>query len=89
MIVVKPDPVKEKTAGGIIIAQVTKDRESMESVLGTIYAVGPAVQIEFEEAPMAIGDHVLYAKYAGYLIKDTDTNEDLRIIDHKDILARM
>jgi len=87
LLLVKPDPIKDKTDGGIYLAETTKDREERESVTGSIEVMGPAVQLEFNDGPAKVGDHIQYAKYAGYVMKDGV--DIFRLIDHKDVLARV
>lgn len=91
MLIVRPDTVEEQTEGDIWLPPVARDRKTLEMTTGKIVTLGPAARCEFDEDEPKInkGDHILYAKYAGYLITDTDTHEDFRIIDHKDVIARI
>jgi len=89
MLLVKPDAVEKQTSGGIYLPEVAKDRKQLEGTMGTIVELGPATQIEFNGEDAKEGDHILFAKYAGYIMEDKDTGEDFRIIDHKDVIARV
>ena len=71
-VLVKPDPVKERTSGGIILADVTKEADEWATTRGTLIAVGGCAWAEQayharqrgEEfnAPKP-GARVLFAKY--------------------------
>src|SRR5690554_8029371 len=93
-VMVLPKPVEERSAGGIIIPDMTKDSEKYAQVEGTIVARSPlaftyATAAEWEAAgatPPKPGDRVLHAKYAGVRVKGRDGVEYLLVKD-KDITA--
>ena len=58
-IVIKPEPPKEITAGGIIIPDTHKEKPQR----GTVVAAGPGKKDE--PVTVKVGDTVLYGKYAG------------------------
>ena len=58
-IVVKPAPADEKTRGGIIIPDTAKEKPQR----GEVIAVGPGKDGNL--MTVAVGDIVLYGKYAG------------------------
>ncbi len=58
-VVVKPAPADEKTKGGIIIPDTAKEKPQR----GEVVAVGPGK--EGNLMTVAVGDIVLYGKYAG------------------------
>lgn len=89
-VLILPDEIKEKTQGGIIIPDMTKDREQMAQVKGTIVAVSPDAFSTDEWAhscPVA-GDRVYYGKYAGYTVRGSDDVE-YRLVNDKDIVAKL
>ena len=75
-IIVKPDPVETKTAGGIILA-INEKREQAAAEIGTVVAIGDTAFSDFGGDPnlLQIGDKVYYAKYAGKFVKDVDGTE--------------
>ena len=88
--VVLPDPVKEKTKGGIYLPDDTKNRDQHAATAGTLIAVSP-LAFSYEIWPEGsrrpeVGDKILFAKYAGSLV-DVDKPDGYRIIKDKDILA--
>jgi len=80
---VKPDPVEEKTAGGIILAQTTKQQEQAATVTGTVISIGPSA---FEGAAVIFqGDKILYAKYGGLV--HMENGEEFRFMNDSDLIA--
>ncbi len=85
-IVVKPLEQEEEKVGGIIIPDTAKEKPQE----GEIIAVGPGRILDTGErqAPsVAVGDKVLYGKYAGTEIKYG--GEDYLIVREDDILAKL
>ncbi len=88
----KPTKVDEKTKGGIILPDETKERDQFAQMQGTLVAVSPlaftyANADEWAGADKPrVGDKVLFAKFAGAKIKGND-GEDYRIISDKDVSA--
>ncbi len=83
-VVIKPTPREEMTKTGIVLPDTAKEKPQE----GTIIAAGPGkLSDEGAREPMdvAVGDKVLYAKYAGTEFK-VDGDEYL-IVSQKDILA--
>lgn len=68
-VVIRPDTEsEEKTAGGVIIPDVARERP----LLGTVIAVGPGARTnDGATIPMTLmeGDRVIYGKFAGTEIK--------------------
>lgn len=86
-VLIKPEVVEEKTAGGIILAQTTKDRDQQATMRGTVAAVGVNAWKAFDDGLpwAAVGDKVVFRKYAGEVIKDNDI--EYRVVNDEDILA--
>lgn len=84
-VVVKPLEDEERTKGGIVLPDTAKEKPQR----GEVVAVGPG---EWDDEgqkrlplDVRVGDHVLYAKYAGTEIKIDD--QDHLILRQSDILA--
>lgn len=96
LILVRPDPVEEKTEGGIVLA-LDRKLERNACTKGTVLEVGPEAFLAFQQAagiPMdhrkpwvKAGDRIYYAKYAGKWIDDEATKEELLIIRDDDVLG--
>ncbi len=90
-VIVLPDPVEEKTAGGIILADATIEQEQSGATRGVLVAISdlafnyePAYS---DEKPVKIGDRVAYSRYAGAEI-DGEDGEKYRVIKDKDIIGK-
>ena len=83
-VVVEPTERDEMTASGIYVPETAKEKPQE----GKIVAVGPGrMDDDGERIPMdvALGDRVLYAKYAGTEVKLED--KKYLILKESDILA--
>ncbi len=78
-VVVKPAPADEKTKGGIIIPDTAKEKPQR----GEVVAVGKGK--DDNEMTVAVGDVVLYGKYAGQELAYEGT--DYLIMREDDILV--
>ncbi|MEM9836739.1 MAG: co-chaperone GroES [Bacteroidota bacterium] len=78
-VVVKPAPAEEVTAGGLLLPETAKEKPQR----GEVVAVGPGKDGNL--MTVAVGDHVLYGKYAGQEI--SYQGDDLLIMREDDILV--
>lgn len=85
-VLIRPKVVEEKTAGGIILPEQTRDKEKYAQVEGELVAVGAIAftDPDWLERPK-VGDTVLYDRYAGCTVKDGD--DEFRLINDKEIGA--
>ena len=74
-----PMPAEEKTIGGIIIPDTAKEKP----LQGKVVAVGNGTKDE--EMTIAVGDQVLYGKYAGTEVELE--GEKYLIMRQSDVLA--
>jgi len=79
----------EKSKGGIILADATREREQLATVCGYVLATGPDAYgdtVKFPEGPWCKqGDWVIFARYAGSRLKID--GGDLRLLNDDEILA--
>ena len=83
-VVIKPTPREEMTKSGIVLPDTAKEKPQE----GVVLAAGPGKTLDDgsrEAMDVAVGDKVLYAKYAGTEFKVE--GEELLIVSQKDILA--
>lgn len=85
-ILIDPQEVEQKTTGGIILVDKITDREKLAQVKGKLIAVGGNAFEDWLPPIPKVGDTVMYAKYAGLIVKD-DEGKELRICNDKDITA--
>ena len=78
-VLVLPSPAEEKTAGGLFIPDTAKETP----LTGKVVAVGPGTaEVKME---VAVGDTVIYGKYAGTEIHVDGV--DYLIMKQSDIMA--
>ena len=75
-ILLKPREIQEKTAGGIILADVSKDHQSLQTNVSKVLAMGGDCYTEHEKAWCKIGDWVLTGKYIGCLLYTSDAADE-------------
>lgn len=91
-VLIKPDPIKKKTASGILI-ETDKEVEENAVDCGIIVSIGPDVFKAFKPtlpfAGLQIGMRVAFARYAGKRVFDPETKEKLLIVNDEDIVAEI
>lgn len=88
-VLVKPDKMEEKTAGGIIIPDEALERKQAAATKGRIIDVSP-LAFKYDDWPddervPEAGDRIAFARYAGVAIESN--GEDYRLINDKDCIA--
>lgn len=64
-VLIRPVKVEEKTAGGIVIPQISQDKEQMAQQLGTLVDWGSDAIHAPELEGIEIGDVVFFPRYRG------------------------
>jgi chaperonin GroES len=85
-ILIDPMEVDQVSAGGIVLAPATTDKEKQAQVRGRLIAVGGNAFEDWREPIPRVGDLVWYAKYAGLVVKGDDARE-YRLTNDKDVAA--
>lgn len=91
-VLIKPDPVEEKTSGGIIITDELREREQQAQVKGTLIAWGGKafshkdMWSDDERSSLFIGSRVFFNKFDGLVVFGAD-DEEYRLCNDKDIGA--
>ncbi len=87
-ILVLPDPVEEKTKGGIFLPETAREKEQQAATSGTLIAVGKSAWKDLDDghAWANLGDRVSYGRYAGLTITGQD-GVDYTLLNDNDILA--
>ncbi|MDD7488224.1 MAG: co-chaperone GroES [Eubacteriales bacterium] len=82
-VIIKSSEVEETTKSGLILTGSAKEKPQMAEVI----AVGPGGIVDGKEVVMnvAVGDKVIYSKYAGNEVKVD--GEEYIIVRQSDILA--
>ena len=88
-LLVLPFKMKEKTKGGVILAEDTLERQQVASQVGLVMAMGPQCYKDKERYPEGPRckekDWVMFARYAGSRIK-IDGGE-MRLLNDDEVLA--
>ena len=85
---VLPFKMKEKTKGGLILAESALERQQVESQCGLVLRMGPHCydKERYPEGPWCKkGDWIIFARYAGSRIK-IDGGE-IRLLNDDEVLA--
>ena len=87
--IVLPFKMKEKTKGGLVLAETTIERQQVASQVGLVLAMGPQCYKDKERYPdgpwCKVNDWVMFARYAGSRIK-IDGGE-MRLLNDDEVLA--
>lgn len=100
-VLVKPEVLEKKTAGGIEIPDQVLDQHALAQSIGYVVALGRDCWIDHVDfnsdgsrsgytgftGPQAkVGDRIVFAKYAGVKVPGKDS-DDYRIVRDKDVAA--
>ena len=95
-ILVLPDNLEDKDESfkrakevGIIVAKNERDREQAAIDTGKVIEIGPTAFKDFgaDAPPIAAGDYVVYARYAGKVIVDPDDETKYVALNDEDVIA--
>ena len=88
-LLVLPFKMKEKTKGGLVLAETTLEKQQVASQVGLVMAMGPDCYKDKERYPdgpwCKVKDWVMFARYAGSRIK-IDCGE-MRLLNDDEVLA--
>ena len=88
-LLVLPFKMKEKTKGGLVLAETTLEKQQVASQVGLVMAMGPDCYKDKERYPdgpwCKVKDWVMFARYAGSRIK-IDGGE-MRLLNDDEVLA--
>jgi len=86
---VLPFKMKEKTKGGLVLAETTLERQQVASQVGLVMAMGPDCYKDKERYPdgpwCKVNDWVMFARYAGSRIKIE--GGEMRLLNDDEVLA--
>lgn len=93
-VLVKPDPVQEKSsdAGIIMMSPSQQKMEKAGQIYGTVSKIGPTAFKAFDDGTPWVeeGDRVIFAKYAGRFVADpNDDDTEYVILNDEDIIGKI
>ena len=88
-LLVLPFKMKEKTKGGLVLAETTLEKQQVASQVGLVMAMGPDCYKDKERYPdgpwCKVKDWVMFARYAGSRIKIE--GGEMRLLNDDEVLA--
>lgn len=93
-LLIQPDVVEEKTQGGIILAESTRESDRNSRMTGTVLMISPAAfagDHEVNKSSVEVGDRVLYRRYSGVKVEDrsADCEHPRVLVNDIDVLAKV
>jgi chaperonin GroES len=87
-ILVRPRPVEERTESGLYLALNEKQHQAATTE-GIVVALGPTAYLKVDDGRpwCKVGDEIKFAKYAGALVVDPETKEELVVLIDIDVVA--
>lgn len=89
-VLVLPDAAKDQLkTDRIAIPDAVLDRQRVEVTTGNVVGIGKQAWKDLAdgEAWAKIGDHIVYAKHGGKLIKDPETDVEYVLLNDKDVIG--
>ena len=88
-LLVLPFKMKEKTKGGLVLAESTLEKQQVASQCGLVLAMGPDCYRDKERYPdgpwCKVNDWIMFARYAGSRIKIE--GGEMRLLNDDEVLA--
>lgn len=63
LVLVLPPKIEEKSAGGIVLPQITKDKEQQATRIGHVVAMGDDARLNPRMKDIEVGDMILFPRY--------------------------
>jgi co-chaperonin GroES (HSP10) len=80
--------VKAKQIGIVIPEHEDRKRAQAGVDKGTVVSIGPTAFRDFQaESPIKEGDYIAYARFAGKIITDPETEEEYVILNDEDVVC--
>jgi chaperonin GroES len=86
-VLVRPARVEEETKGGLILPDITKEREQRAQCEGIVVGIGAFASKVPEMQGVNVGDTVFFAKYAGDNVKFLKKGVEYRVINARDVIG--
>ena len=87
-VLVKVEQVERTTESGIIIADITADKEQLGQDAGIVAELGNTAYSDQESAWCKVGDYVKFGRYAGQIIRPKEALDgvEYRVINDLDVV---
>ena len=86
-VIIKPKELEKKTSAGIIIEYGEMEkRHEAATMEGTVVGIGPCCWEDYSDQQWCkVGDQVIFAQYAGKVVKDPEDGQKYFVINDIDV----
>ncbi len=88
-VLLKPYEVKERSKGGIIIPDTSRERDMLAEQRAVVIEIGPECWADERTPRCEAGDKVLFSKWAGYIAEGPADGQKYRVVNDRDIFMRI
>jgi co-chaperonin GroES (HSP10) len=88
-VLVLPPSKKEVSKGGLIIPEISQERNQRAETTGIFIACGPEALLRKEMKGLKVGDTLFYPQYAGDGVSFLKSGKQYRIINAADVLGKL
>jgi len=90
-VLIKPKDLEKKTESGIIIEYGSLEKAHIVATMeGTVVGIGPCCWEDYGHKDwVQIGDQVIFAQYAGKIVKDPETDEKYFVVNDIDVQVKI
>lgn len=85
-LLIRPIEMEKVSKGGIVIPSSVNEKEDMAQMFGTVIEIGAMCWVQEAEPRCAVGDYIIFAKYAGQIFPGND-GKTYRLINAMDVIA--
>lgn len=85
-VLVLPQVIESYSKGGIFIPVPSQEKEEMAQMFGKVIEIGRMCWVDEPEPRAAVGDDIIFARYAGELFTGDD-GKKYRIMNARDVIA--
>jgi chaperonin GroES len=87
-VLIRVEEIERKTESGIIIADITADKEQLGQDAGVVVELGNTAYSDQSQPWCKVGDNVKFGRYAGQIIskKQSDDGLEYRVLNDLDVV---
>jgi len=88
-VLVRPYQVEEKTSGGLILPSSVQQKDQLAEQRAVVIDIGPSAWESESEPRAAVGDKILFSKWAGYQFVGPFDGQVYRVVNDSDVFMRI
>lgn len=85
----EPYEVQEKTAGGLLLPPSVRAKDQIAEQKAVVVAVGTGPWEDSNPPRAAVGDKVLFSKWAGYMAVGPADGKEYRVVNNTDVFMKI